>query len=214
MSASDWLALFSICLMGAFSPGPSQAMVLSCVAHYGKAAGMRAALGHGLGVLLYAFASATGLSVLILTHEQVFTYAQIAGSGLLLYIAFGLFRAAMRPARPDAAHGPENVTDAILLKSFRDGFLIAVFNPKIAVFFLSLFSQFLGPEQTIVTHILMGLLAGGIDTFAYVSIVMLASLPAVTIFLARYERSQNLLFAIILGLLAVSIAIPSLSRII
>ena len=43
---------------------------------------------------------------------------------------------------------------------------------------------------------------------------MLASLPAVTIFLARYERSQNLLFAIILGLLAVSIAIPSLSRII
>ena len=120
----------------------------------------------------------------------------------------------MRPARPDAKHGPENVTDAILLKSFRDGFLIAVFNPKIAVFFLSLFSQFLGPEQTIVTHILMGLLAGGIDTFAYVSIVMLASLPAVTIFLARYERSQNLLFAIILGLLAVSIAIPSLSRII
>ena len=194
--------------MGAFSPGPSQAMVLSCVAHYGKAAGMRAALGHGLGVLLYAFASATGLSVLILTHEQVFTYAQIAGSGLLLYIAFGLFRAAMRPARPDAAHDPENVTDAILLKSFRDGFLIAVFNPKIAVFFLSLFSQFLGPEQTVTTHILMGLLAGGIDTFAYVTIVMLASLPVVTEFLTRYERSRNLLFAGLLSILALSMLYP------
>ena len=207
MSGSDWLTLFSICLMGAYSPGPSQAMILSCVAHHGKAAGMRSAIGHGFGVLLYAFASSTGLSVLMLTHERLFAYAQMAGSGLLLYIAFGLFRAAMRPAHTPA-DSPENASATILLTSFRDGFLIAIFNPKIAVFFLSLFSQFLGPEQTVTTHILMGLLAGGIDTFAYVTIVMLASLPVVTEFLTRYERSRNLLFAGLLSILALSMLYP------
>jgi hypothetical protein len=54
----------------------------------------------------------------------------------------------------------------------------------------------------------MGLLAGGIDTFAYVTIVMLASLPVVTEFLTRYERSRNLLFAGLLSILALSILYP------
>ena len=73
MSSSDWVVLFTICVLGAYSPGPSQTMILSCVAKYGKAAGLHAATRHGFGVLLYAIASATGLSVLLLTLQLFFS---------------------------------------------------------------------------------------------------------------------------------------------
>ena len=56
-----------------------------------------------------------------------------------------------------------------------EGFFVAVFNPKIAIFFLSLFSQFLSSEQTYITHLFMAIIAGGIDTLVYCMIVLLAS---------------------------------------
>lgn len=203
MSSSDWLALFTICVLGAYSPGPSQAMILSCVAKHGKPAGLRAAAGHGFGVLLYAIASATGLSVLLLTHRWLFSFAQLAGAALLLFIAFGLFCETLRPS-DEPVKQQHQQSSYVLLRSFRDGFLIAIFNPKIAIFFLSLFSQFLSPGQTPVTHILMGFLAGIIDTFAYLSIVMIASLSSVNLILSRHERSRNLAFGLLLSLVAIS----------
>ena len=66
-----------------------------------------------------------------------------------------------------------------------------------AIFFLSLFSQFLNPEQTTITHILMGFLAGSIDTLADGRIVTIASLSRVNLILSCHERSRNLVFALL-----------------
>jgi len=75
---------------------------------------------------------------------------------------------------------------------FRDGFLIAVFNPKIAVFFLSVFSQFLSPGQSSLVHIQMALVAGTIDTLVYIGVVLLASSPLVKTLLIGPNRYRDL----------------------
>ena len=62
MALADWLSLISICLLGALSPGPSLMVILACTSGNGRAAGVLASVGHGLGVFGYALAAATGLS--------------------------------------------------------------------------------------------------------------------------------------------------------
>ena len=88
---------------------------------------------------------------------------------------------------------------------FIEGFLVAILNPKIAVFFISLFSQFLVPGQSIAVHSVMALMAGGIDTFVYCGIVFLASTKKVSELLTIYQREVGILFGILLGFLALSL---------
>ena len=66
-------------------------MVLTCVVKYAKVTGLRVAAGHDFGVLLYALAAATSLSVLLPTHQWLFSFAHLAVVAFLLFIAFGLF---------------------------------------------------------------------------------------------------------------------------
>ena len=84
---------------------------------------------------------------------------------------------------------------------------MAILNPKIAAFFLSLFSQFLGSGQTSITHLGMATLAGLIDTVAYFLMVAWASTSRMTKFLDRYKKSVEVGFGVLLCLLAFSLFI-------
>jgi len=85
------------------------------------------------------------------------------------------------------------------LNHFRDGFGIAILNPKILAFFSSLFSQFLSPEQTFSIHILMAIIAGFIDVGVYVIIVFLVTLKS----LLKLYREKIFLLEIVFGLLLI-----------
>ena len=90
---------------------------------------------------------------------------------------------------------------AALQYAFRDGFLIAVFNPKIAAFFISLFSQFLEQGQLVMLHLSMAGLAGFIDMAIYVFYAILASTAIVNGLMERYARLRDVIFAVILSAL-------------
>ena len=93
---------------------------------------------------------------------------------------------------------------------FRDGFLIAIFNPKIAIFFLSVFSQFLSPGQSSLVHVQMALVAGTIDTLVYVGIVLLASSPVVKRLLIGPNRYRDLSIGSFLMLVALGLVFKQL----
>jgi len=65
MEPDQWLSLAMICLAGAVSPGPSLLVILDATRRGGRPAGMLAAIGHGLGIFIYAFGAATGLGWLV-----------------------------------------------------------------------------------------------------------------------------------------------------
>ena len=131
LSLSDWLSLVSICLLGALSPGPSLMVILACTAENGRKAGVLASIGHGLGVFGYALAAASGLSYLLNNYQTVFFGLQFLGAGLLFWLGARLLAATIRSAEKPTSQSPQPA----LSNAFRDGFLIAVFNPKIAAFF-------------------------------------------------------------------------------
>lgn len=201
MALADWLSLISICLLGALSPGPSLMVVLACTTENGRAAGVLASVGHGLGVFGYALAAASGLSYLLTHYETVFVWLQLMGAGLLLWLGVRVLRATFSSAEKTPAT-PQQIA---FQNAFRDGFLIAVFNPKIAAFFISLFSQFLGGSQPFSLHLSMAGLAGFIDMAVYVFYAVLASTAVVHGLMERYARIRDGLFALILISLALSL---------
>jgi threonine/homoserine/homoserine lactone efflux protein len=171
MSVSDWLSLTLVCILGAASPGPSLAVILSAVQTGGRAGGLAAAIGHGLGIFLYAFVAATSLSFIIAHHATLFFTLQLAGAVLLIWLGGRLLLASFRPKDEPAPASAQSGMSG----SFLSGFAIAAFNPKIAAFFASLFSQFFAEGQSLGLHVGMATLTGAIDVATYVIIVIAVS---------------------------------------
>ena len=195
MGGSDWLSLALICILGASSPGPSLAVVLAISRLQGRRGGYAAAVGHGLGIFLYASLAAASLSYILKQHSHLFQMVQAAGALMLVWMGVRLLMATRRRADDQRAEAPH----LALSKSFRHGFAIAVFNPKIAAFFASLFSQYLGEGQSTGLHLAMAAVAGGIDMIIYVIVVMLATTQFAVRIFTEFASFNDLILGVILS---------------
>ena len=204
MPFNDWWSLAVICVLGAFSPGPSLMVILTLTASDGRGAGYKASLGHGLGIFLYALFSASSLGLILTVYRQLFETVQVCGAIFLCYLGIRIIRSSFLTKLNNASDAVPNKKSA---NSFVDGFLIAILNPKIAVFFLSLFSQFLNSEQIVGTHLGMAVLAGLIDTSAYLIMVSLISTSIMQTFLSSYKKSVEFFFGVILEFLSISLCL-------
>ena len=90
MISQDWMSLAIICILGAFSPGPSLFVILSITSGSGRTAGIFASIGHGTGVFLYALLASTGLALMFKKSDYLFTLIQFAGAAFLFYLGFRL----------------------------------------------------------------------------------------------------------------------------
>jgi threonine/homoserine/homoserine lactone efflux protein len=175
MDISAWLQIAAVCILGAISPGPSLAVVLRNTVAGGRLQGAMAGIGHGIGVGLYALAAVTGLGALLAADSALFRAANWAGAGFLVWLGIQLWRRSYGP--------PGEVTEAVPLggaRGFAEGFIIAFLNPKIAAFFLALFSQFVHADAGWAEKGAMALTAGAIDMGWYVlAAVVLAGTGAV-----------------------------------
>ncbi|MCS4504125.1 LysE family translocator [Arhodomonas aquaeolei] len=143
MTLAAWLALAGVCVLGAVSPGPSLAVVVRHSVRRSRAHGLAAALAHALGVGVYALLTTLGLAAVVTADPLVYHGLALAGAAYLAWLGIGALRsggAALEGAA--GATAPVGVAGAA-----RDGFLMAFLNPKIAVFFLALFSQFVHADM-------------------------------------------------------------------
>ena len=141
MDFKSLLMLSLICAMGAISPGPSLALILRNTIVGGKFQGVITGVGHGIGLAIYAFIAVLGLSKLVLSNEYIFKSIQIMGIILLFWLAYTTFS-----RKPSRIHLYE---DSPQSKGFMEGFLISFFNPKILVFFVAVFSQFISDDLSL-----------------------------------------------------------------
>jgi len=195
MELGTWLTVLSICALGAMSPGPSLAVVLRHTLHGGRGSGALTGIAHGAGVGLYSFASISGVGLLLTTSPRVFQVFEWAGA---LYLAWlGLKGLMARPHAPDQP--PPSVGGA---SAIRDGFLIVFLNPKVAVFFLALFSQVVGPDTSFGVRLVYAATAWIVDTVWYVLVAWLFSNPRWLASLQRKSVWLERLFGVVLILLA------------
>jgi len=170
MELTAWLSLATICILGAMTPGPSLAMVLKHTVAGGRLNGIVTSVMHGLGVSLYAMVTVLGMAVIIKETPWLFNLIKYAGAGFLLWLAFKAFSAKSSLSKI------ENSDITVSLKqSAWQGFMIAFLNPKLALFFLALFSQFIDAHASWQQKSLMVATVGGIDTLWYCLIAAILS---------------------------------------
>ena len=201
MNLHDWGALIIICAVGAISPGPSLLVIISISAKFGRRAGLLSAVGHGTAVFIYAITTALGISLLSSAAIYIFFYVKLAGASLLFWIGLSMLISERRNNREtESSSVPEKLGFA-----FRDGFLIGILNPKIAAFFASLFSQFVGPSQAFSVCFLMVSVAGLIDMLAYCLAAIISNTLLVKHIFFNYAHVRDYIFGSLLILLALSV---------
>ena len=130
------------------TPGVDMAYTVASTLRGGWRQGVAAALGIGAGCVLHTLAAAFGLAALLATSAEAFTAVKLVGAAYLLYVAWGMARAGLRPAAAAAeVQAPE-----AWWRTVRQGFLTNALNPKVALFFLALLPQFIdaaAPSKTL-----------------------------------------------------------------
>jgi threonine/homoserine/homoserine lactone efflux protein len=199
MALSLWLSLALVCMMGAMSPGPSLAVVLKHSLSGGMKNGMLAALSHGFGVGLYAAASLLGLGALMLQFPTVYQFLVYLGAAYLAYLGLKILF-----SKPNDSELQVQKSAVSSSKALQDGFAIAFLNPKLAIFFLALFSQFIDPENlTLNIGIIMCLTVFVIDTGWYLLVALLTDVSK-----KRFGfTKQNVWLDRVLGMVFIALAI-------
>ena len=203
MSLTDWLPLAAICILGAMSPGPSLAVVLRNTLTAGRSEGIKTALAHGTGVGIYAFAAAAGLAVVVTNTPLLFLVIQWLGAFFLAYLGVKSLTG------HTALQESEQTETSANINGLRSGFLTAFLNPKLAIFFAALFSQFVSAEAGLGEKLLMALTAAVIDAGWYLFIALSVSHSRVLSFLRRKSELLSTAFGLILLFLAVRILVLS-----
>ncbi len=204
MEPGHWLSLFTVCLLGAMSPGPSLAVVMNAALRSGTGAGYACALGHGSGVGLYGLLTVSGLALVITRSPGLFLALQLAGALYLLYLGY---RSLLAGGIEDLRGIAGDTRDA---RPALDGFLIAFLNPKLAIFMLALFSQFLRPGAGFVEKGVMVATVGLTDAGWYSLMVALMTRKAFFEVLQRNARLIDRAFGCILILLALTVVARTL----
>ena len=135
-------------------PGPGVLYIVARSLSQGRRAGLVSVLGLSAGALVHVAAATAGLSAILLASATAFGIVKGLGAGYLIYLGVRTILA-RHPAAGSLATSPRS-----LRRIFRDGVLVSVFNPKIAVFFLAFLPQFVEPNRGPVAQqvLLLGLL--------------------------------------------------------
>ena len=171
MTPEAWAALAVVFMLGAMSPGPSLAVILSNTMSGGRRQGIATGLGHGIGFGIYAFLAALGLATALSVHEVAQLVLMWGGVGILLWLGFKFIKSSL-----DGPKAPYvDVGGSSEVTGFFQGFMIALFNPKILAWMLALYAPFIEADVSIETLMGMGALGMGIDGTWYVTVATILS---------------------------------------
>ena len=203
MTLSAWLSLALVCLLGAMSPGPSLAIVVRHSVTSGTRAGVICALSHGFGIFLWAALMVGGLGALLLAQPSWFDGLRALGAGFLLYLGC---RALMAQRGVAADTGQANSGGGkSSRKAATEGLVIALSNPKVAVFFAALFSQFIQPDATLSAQLMIAATAAVIDALWYIVVALLLSRPACSGYFTQHGSLLDRVFGVILVVLSAAL---------
>lgn len=193
-----WFALVALALV--LTPGPNMIYCISRTLCQGRGAGMISLGGVALGFVVHLLGASFGLSALLLAAPLAFTAIKVAGALYLLWLAWQAVRpGGLSPFETRTLpHDPPR-------KLFLMGFMTNLLNPKVAMFYLSFFPQFLHPErgQVLLQNLSLGAVQVAVSMAINTVIIFFAA--GLAVFLNRnitWMRVQRYVMGTVLGLLA------------
>ena len=178
MSLFVWFQFALVCIVGAMSPGPSLALVIRNNIIYNRLAGIMTSIGHGLGIAVYATMAVLGLGLILQTNQSLFLLIQVLGLIFLFFLGV-LF--IFQKNSGEVIDKKNN--DQKQINSFFQGFLIAIINPKILIWFTAIYSQFISVEANMIFNIILISTASIIDATWYIIISLIITSYGVKNFL-------------------------------
>ena len=123
----------------AVTPGPGVVYIVARTLAQGRGAGLASVAGVAAGNLCNAVGAALGLAALFAVSSLAFSVVKFAGAAYLIYLGIKALRRPATVAAPGEFAAPQKRRIA------RDGFLVALLNPKTALFFAAFLPQFIDP---------------------------------------------------------------------
>ncbi|MGB1239571.1 MAG: LysE family translocator [Pseudomonadales bacterium] len=182
-----WLSLLAICILGAMTPGPSLAVVLKHCVNNGRSHALITSWCHAIGVGIWAFATVFGLGVLVAQSAFAFELITWLGAAYLLWLGIG----ALRAGRAGDGLKIANSASQSLTQAGIDGAMISLLNPKLAIFFIALFSQFVSADASSTDQLIMVLTAVITDGLWYSLVTFILVKGSVLAWLQRQSHWVN-----------------------
>jgi len=199
MTLITFTQVFVVCLLGAMSPGPSMAVVINNAIFKGRYAGILTAIGHGIGISVYATFAVLGLGLIIKTNILIFNGLKILSIIFLIFIGV---KSILNKKTLDLEK--KNIKKNTI--SFIQGFSISILNPKIFVWFIAVYSQFMSKNNDLVFNTYLVSIAGIVDACWYIILTLAVTTASALSFFQKkinfIQKIQGFLFiALGLGLL-------------
>jgi threonine/homoserine/homoserine lactone efflux protein len=121
-------------------PGPAVLYIVTRSLSQGRTAGLASMAGVNAGALTHTLAAALGLSAILVSSTLAFSVVKYAGAAYLIYL--GVRQFFTKGALEDVQYGHES-----LWRIFSQGYLVSIFNPKLALFFFAFLPQFVDASR-------------------------------------------------------------------
>ena len=152
--------LFSVFLLASFvlavTPGPGVFYIVARSVAQGRRSGLASVVGVMVGNFGNAVAASLGLAALFAASALAFSIVKYAGAAYLIYLGIKALQAKSAVASDVS---PES---APLWPIFRDGFVVALLNPKTAIFFTAFLPQFMSPDAERMTALVQALMLSAV----------------------------------------------------
>ena len=168
MTIYIFFKIFTVCLLGAMSPGPSMVVVINNAIFKNRFHGILTSLGHGIGISVYALFAVLGIALIIKTNLLIFNGIKFLSIIFLIYLGV---KSLLNKSRLD--FNKNNLKDGIA--SFLQGLNISLLNPKIFIWFIAIYSQFMSLNNDLFFNTTLILTAGLVDAVWYITLTLLVT---------------------------------------
>lgn len=181
LNAANLSFFFIASILLIITPGPDTLYVIARSIGQGRMAGIISAFGVCSGILVHTLAAAIGLSALLMTSAVAYKIIKYAGAAYLIYL--GIRTILSR----EQENSLSNLRGTSLAKTYYQGVLSSLLNPKVALFFLAFLPQFVDSTQGKVALqiIILGLM------FVTMCITWLIFLAFVTSYVGNWMQTNS-----------------------
>jgi threonine/homoserine/homoserine lactone efflux protein len=199
---STLISFLGVAVLVSLLPGPATALVVRSAAVHGRREAFHTVLGNSTGILFWALASVLGISALVAASEAAFAALKVVGAVVLVYLGVQ----ALRGVGTAAGEG----RSGIARKPFVQGLLTSGANPKLAVFFVALFPQFVPDGGAVLPYTLaMAAILIAVDLVYFTALAWVVSRAKRAVLGSRLARRvEQLTGAVMIGL-GVRVALES-----
>lgn len=152
---SRFVAFLGVSILLSLAPGPDFALVTKNALVHGRRGVLLTTAGLTSALVIWVTATAVGVSAVLRTSATAYTMVKLAGAAYLAYLGIRTLLASRGDPAPLLAGPPASRAPARGLAIWRQGFLSALLNPKLGVFFVTFLPQFVDPGSAALPQLLV-----------------------------------------------------------